>query len=107
MVILLAVSIAINVVAFVFFLASLKMWSMAKAGVTPQMYMAEKPPKPSAQHPLEPSFPSREEMSTTHEKLRKAQQMMCHDKRCPGRRTLRHRCHNLDCKEHPQRTTAS
>ena len=40
--ILLSVSVLANVLALVFYLAALRMWAKAKAGVTPQAYMAAK-----------------------------------------------------------------
>lgn len=62
---------------------------------------------PRARNPLEPEFPGRAEMSAAEAELTAMQALMCHDQRCPGRRTLKHQCHDLDCKKHKQRRTAS
>jgi hypothetical protein len=109
----LIISLLANVFALVVFVASLKMWRLSKAGVTPEAYMAwkrQREPEPEAAAPVpapkrepsafEPEFPSREEMRATQAKLEKMQGEMCHDKRCPGRNTLKHKCHDLDCKRH-------
>jgi hypothetical protein len=52
--------------------------------------------------PLAPqrTIPTRDEVQREHERLLKQQREACHDSRCSARRTLGHRCHDLDCKQH-------
>ena len=51
-------------------------------------------------------FPSIAEMRAEYERLRAMQRETCHDKRCPGMGTLKHKCHDLDCKAHPHTSRA-